>query len=392
MSTQLPLVHQPPPAEESSARLPHPATVVQRSVLHPAMRDERYPPHPATVVQRSVLHPAMRDERYPPHPATVVQRSTPHAARPSVRQHNPEPSRGGVATPAENNSTLQPSSFFASAYGAASSLLGSAYSLAVANPVVSIPLAAYGLYKLYKTYSWYTRSDIVFWNAQHTSADPNSIKRQYMARFASPLVLLCEVTDAVDRQGHVQKQDVKRDRAQLGYGATSGGGAYQLTPVDIRNYNTLFPNNLWQDYDRRGGNQFLQTGGSDYSSKYGHSKRRVMHAGRVNGINVFVYHANSGGDGGDAPMLVRWVVTQLNIDYPGGFVLVGDLNCNPPALVNLPAGVQTADGGPTHHRVRGLVSTYDYAVYKGCTVGVWRVTNLPGNPSDHLPIVVNIDA
>jgi hypothetical protein len=350
------------PASEGGERPPHPAKVAQpRAAFGLAAR----PAHSAMVVQ----------ER-PPHPAKVGQ---PAPQRAMVSQ--PRGAIGGPPDPAqpgttkEGGATAQP---FSGALGAAASYA----TTAVTSPVGLLVTGAAALYGAKKAYDYYNRYDVVFWNAQRYGSGSAVEKTNFVNNLRAEMVLLCEVVGET-RQVSVGKQNRQKNRAQLGYGAYRWGQTIALDEYPVENYDLLTGNHFTDDFSTASGmgNRFVQSG------KYGRSKRKPAEVGKINGVSVFVYHANA--DRRTAPGLIDWLVQSLRAaDEP--FVLVGDMNCEPHELTLSNDDVKIASSTPTH-RMPHPTRVLDYALYYKCDVAAWTL-HAPNNPSDHAAVGFNINS
>jgi hypothetical protein len=105
-------------------------------------------------------------------------------------------------------------------------------------------------------------------------------------------------------------------------------------------------------------------GGSDFQKQ---SKRFVASIGELDGINVYVYHANASPR---AAFLVAWVAEALRQEHNGRFLLVGDFNCEPTEVnkalwdcgVNPELSFKIESKGRTHNAKGELNRTFDYAI------------------------------
>lgn len=247
----------------------------------------------------------------------------------------------------------------------------------------------------------------LFWNAQRLGGGSPEMRSAILEGvIASAFVddgaagaLLCEVTSSttlsdaqINKQVSVRKRTVRGDSAQLGYAAIESDlGQMEMTQALISNYSGVFGTPV----PKKGGNMFDKQ-----------SKRFVASIGEVGGTNVYVYHANASAR---AAFLVAWVAEDLRQQDNGNFVLMGDLNCEPAAVVNAlttqgadATDFKIRDGGNTHNAKTGPTKTYDYAISGAgvpLAVTVKDITrNLPPHPltgrpdpadySDHLPILV----
>ncbi len=116
-------------------------------------------------------------------------------------------------------------------------------------------------------------------------------------------------------------------------------------------------------------------------------------AGNIGGKQIFVYHANASAR---AAFLVARVAEDLRQQVGSNFVLMGDLNHDPAAVVNAltsqganPADFNIQRGGNTHNAKTGVSEIYDYAITgSGNALGVTvkDITGgLPVNPVTRLP-------
>jgi hypothetical protein len=280
-------------------------------------------------------------------------------------------------------------SFVSGAVSAVASAVGTAASAVagavVAHPYIALGLGAVGAKLLF---DYYHRFDVIFWNAQRYGEGVSAAaKDAFVGQLDAEYMLLCEVVGA-DRQLAVRRQNKLKNRAALGYNAIRWRERHALAEEPIDNYDTVSPGNSFTgDYKTpASGNRFAQSGSGEYGRrKQGQSIRKVAYVDLINGAHVYLYHANASRE--TATGLVDWVAGHLSRKGQP-FVLVGDLNCEP-ATLTLPAGVQIAQGGPTHP-AGAPRATLDYAVYAGCDVGLW-VLDAPNNPSDHRAVGLNIN-
>ena len=125
-------------------------------------------------------------------------------------------------------------------------------------------------------------------------------------------------------------------------------------------------------------------------------------------MQIYVYHANASAK---AELLVAWVITHLEEEDKGAFILVGDFNASPLEVkTHMQKNNQDTkpfaffDAGATHNaRKPPAVNTYDYAI-GGSKVKVMEVhkfnilpvlenlfqdkTSAAAALSDHMPIMV----
>jgi endonuclease/exonuclease/phosphatase family metal-dependent hydrolase len=236
---------------------------------------------------------------------------------------------------------------------------------------------------------------IMFWNIQRLGAG-TGLKR--METFESvalelglwqnvDLFLLCEVTSNVEskhinKQVHKRARAPKKDKASLGYAAFE-----QLNIADDLSEVTLQK----QKIDSFSNVTDLPTSGYKKGGTFDKvSKRHVAHAGEYEGMQVYVYHANSSTY---AKLLVPWVAEHLQQEDGGKFVLVGDFNAEP---LDVKTSMQNfeiddtkfsiASNGATHntHSFGGPTKTYDYAI------GGAAVKNLQVKKIDILPVLKQI--
>ncbi|HEU0077719.1 MAG TPA: hypothetical protein VFQ76_08745 [Longimicrobiaceae bacterium] len=250
---------------------------------------------------------------------------------------------------------------------------------------------------------------ILFWNVQRLGGGTGELRSAILEGVIASAfyddnaeaAVLCEVTSGttlsnatIDKQITVAKRTTKGSKAQLGYAAIESDlSTMEMEQVLVSDYSDVFGTPV----PKKGGNMFDKQ-----------SKRFVAFAGTVGGTNLYVYHANASAR---APFLVAWVAEDLRQQDGGNFVLVGDLNCDPAAVVNAltsqganPAHFHVRNGGNTHNAKKGVSKIYDYAI---CGVAnnnlavtvknirphlpVNQLTNLPDDSlsSDHLPILVD---
>ena len=255
---------------------------------------------------------------------------------------------------------------------------------------------------------------LLFWNVQRLGGGSPELKKALIEGVMAEVfkldvewVLLCEMTSdtefgdvPIQKQLAVGKQTARKSTAQLGYSWIRN----DLTVGDLQ-VQMIDP---MQVYAPSGENVRLCKGGS-YFHKL--SKRNVVYVGQDQapvGVNIFMYHANSSYK---SPRLVTQVVSTCVYDTIGtgdlGFLLVGDLNCEPDTLlpwldVNLEPEVRaTVDvtwGGPTHNARDGATSVLDYCVHSRHLTCEVKTVPLDGvmqnvgrkNFPDHLPILVGI--
>jgi hypothetical protein len=253
---------------------------------------------------------------------------------------------------------------------------------------------------------------ILFWNVQRLGSGSGELKKAIIEgvlaeafRLDVEWALLCEVTSStslgdasVDKQLSVVKRSKKKSAAQLGYAwIKSDLSTGTLQKLDVEGGTMLRPS---------GENVRVVKGGGTFAVQ---SKRRVAYVGQVGapvGPRVYMYHSNASDKA--APLVASAVKTCLD-DAPGGFVIVGDLNCEPLVLkstlqVNLAAeeygGLDVAYDTNTHNAREGLSHVYDYAVYSDdfyCEVKTLDITHVLHGHNvdkkdipDHLPILVGI--
>lgn len=247
---------------------------------------------------------------------------------------------------------------------------------------------------------------VIFWNVQRlgskTPDSKNEIMEQVLAEafglHGAEAALLCEVTSGtqigeatISKQVCVRKRGAKGSSAQLGYAAIDEELKESVLEAYYPpSYKDVFDSSPW----KKGGGEFRKQ-----------SKRFVASVGDVNGIHLYVYHANASTK---ASFLVGWLAEALHQEHDGKFVLTGDLNCEPAALIEAmkESGsdlqqFNVAFGGHTHNAKKGLSKTYDYAVSgNGVALNV-TVLNIGGaiahysksvspsdDMSDHCPILV----
>lgn len=246
----------------------------------------------------------------------------------------------------------------------------------------------------------------LFWNVQRLgSATPKKRGEMMEGVLAEAFhfhhadyALLCEVSGStslggvsISKQVAVFKRGTHARAAQLGYASIDSDlNEVTLERFPLPKFTDVFGRPTW----RKGGNEFTK-----------HSKRVVAHAGNFNGVNVYVYHANASSK---APFLVAWVAEALRLEDDEDFLLIGDLNCEPPAVRTQlqllgcdPDIFEFGDDGPTYNAKTGLTKTYDYAI-GGLGVPsvvtkldisrtIAHFTDTPAEDmSDHLPIIVEI--
>jgi hypothetical protein len=254
---------------------------------------------------------------------------------------------------------------------------------------------------------------IVFWNVQRLGGSSPDLKKLLIEGVLAELfkldvtwALLCEVTSdtklgqvPIQKQLALVKRSKKKSQSQLGYAwlkkdlSTGQLSRHPIDPLQI-----LMPS---------GENVRISKGGS-YFQKL--SKRVVAYVGQDQppvGPLVYLYHANASSKA--AHLVTQAVATCVeDVDKTAalGFLLVGDLNCEPLSLssyleVNLKdrAGeVDVAHGGKTHNARTGLNTIYDYAVHSSnlmCEVAAFDIQHAmknfgKKNLPDHLPILVGI--
>jgi hypothetical protein len=177
---------------------------------------------------------------------------------------------------------------------------------------------------------------LLFWNVQgFGNATPglkNMIIEGVIAEAflaGAELALLCEIrADSTIGNVDLSKQLTRAVRgavkqaAQLGYGAIKRDLTNpELKKCDIPNFEEVFPN-----VPENGGIK----GGGNYQTQ---SRRHVGFAGKLGTANVYVHHCNASDK---ASGLVPWLVEALRQKHHphDNFLLVGDLNCEPTAVMN----------------------------------------------------------
>jgi len=257
---------------------------------------------------------------------------------------------------------------------------------------------------------------LLFWNVQRLGGNSPELKQiliegvmEEAFRMDVEWILLCEITSdtefsevPIQKQLAIGKQKSRKSTAQLGYAwitSSREGGELQPQMIDPMVV-----------YSPSGDNVRMSKGGK-YFEKI--SKRTVAYVGQdqgPNGVNIFMYHANASGK---ALRLVTQVVSTCVNDTDGcgalGFLLVGDLNCDPTALqswlkVNLTkneyksVGVAWDKQQYTHNARQGATRTLDYCVHSSNLTCEVKALPLDGvmqnfereNFPDHHPILVGI--
>lgn len=248
---------------------------------------------------------------------------------------------------------------------------------------------------------------VLFWNVQRLGSKTPDGKKGVMEQVLSEsyyihdaeLALLCEVSAdaeiggvAIGKQIAVAKRGVKGSKAQLGYASIqedlNEGVLEAYCPPSFKD---VFGDSPW----KKGGGEFRKQ-----------SKRFVAYACDVNGIHLYVYHANASGK---AAFLVGWVAEALHQEHGGSFVLTGDFNCEPAALALAmkESGsdlnqFNVAFGGHTHNAKNGATKTYDYAIsgngvalnvtvlnIAGAIANYSKSANSADDMSDHCPILIS---
>ncbi|MCC4633306.1 MULTISPECIES: endonuclease/exonuclease/phosphatase family protein [Xanthomonas] len=247
---------------------------------------------------------------------------------------------------------------------------------------------------------------ILFWNVQRLGTGTPGSKQKIMEQVVAEafhlhnaeFAVLCEVTSdlelggvAINKQVVTAKRSAKGTKAQLGYAAIDDDlDESILMRFNPPSFRDVFGTSPW----KKGGGEFTKQ-----------SKRHVACLGDLNGISLYVYHANASGK---AAFLVGWVAEALHQLHNGSFVLMGDLNCEPAALILAmqESGsdlnfFNVAFNGNTHNAKIGVSKVYDYAVSGSNVATNVEVLNIAPavanfsqsiNPlddiSDHCPIIV----
>jgi len=254
--------------------------------------------------------------------------------------------------------------------------------------------------------------NLLFWNIERLGAGSKQTRVDTFEAVVAELgiwekidlYLLCEVssgleTKNVNRQVIRRRRNPKQDKSQLAYAAFELLEiAEELNEVALQKAEIpSFTETFGQPVSHKGGGNFEKI-----------SKRYVAHAGEYEGMQIYVYHANASAK---AELLVAWVITHLEEEDKGAFILVGDFNASPLEVkTHMQKNKQDAkpftfaDDGATHNaRKPPAVHTYDYAIggskVKSLKVGKFNI--LPALESlfqdkdaaaaalsDHMPIVV----
>ena len=226
---------------------------------------------------------------------------------------------------------------------------------------------------------------IAFWNTQRNPQLANVYDPSFWPN-GCDLYIACEVLQDPD----LQRQTISsyRQLFQLGYKLLEPrDGTYQIEEFAIRTYSELTGTNFWI------------AGGNAFAAQAKRPVARITKPGDGGFPPTFVYHSNASDHGA---ALTAWVSCQLCLDFPSGFRLLGDFNCDPdelgrtltyiyrtaqsPQLAQRMVGLRVLWDRPTHNAIWGANRILDFAVCKG---GAQVVQTHDGqSQSDHHPIVM----
>lgn len=223
---------------------------------------------------------------------------------------------------------------------------------------------------------------ICFWNMRHlglgSDQDRKDAIETVLKNIQADYTLFCELTTtSVFPEANKNLTYRKPTTAQLCYGCIDA----DEDNIVINKY-TPFTTPEYEEAKFKGGTDFTQL-----------ASRCIGFIGNVAGVDVYVIHAPSGGNGGPAKKVMSFAACHLNHTYGNNaWLIIGDFNVEPDVLESVPVGINLGDliHAPDTPTYRGPKKnkTYDYVL---CNFDVTIKTIKAGarrHNSDHYPITV----